>query len=66
MSIHNICFFRQIRKILCGYPLLSVAMYVTAQLTENMPEEAHVLKVDPKKVIAEINYPDGKEPVVWK
>ena len=41
-------------------------MYVTAQLTENMPEEAHVLKVDPKKVIAEINYPDGKEPVVWK
>ena len=26
MSIHNICFCREIRKILCGYPLLSVAM----------------------------------------
>ena len=27
MSTHNICFRREIRKILCGYPLLSVAMY---------------------------------------
>ena len=26
MSTHNICFLREIRKILCGYPLLSVAM----------------------------------------
>ena len=26
MSAHNICFCREIRKILCGYPLLSVAM----------------------------------------
>ena len=26
MSTHNICFRRKIRKILCGYPLLSVAM----------------------------------------
>ena len=25
MSAHNIC-FREIRKILCGYPFLSVAM----------------------------------------
>ena len=25
MSTHNICFCREIRKILCGYPLLSVA-----------------------------------------
>ena len=25
---HNICFCREIRKILCGYPLLSVAMYL--------------------------------------
>ena len=28
MSTHNICFRREIRKIICGYPLLSVAMYV--------------------------------------
>ena len=28
MSTHNICFCREIRKILCGYPLLSVAMLV--------------------------------------
>ena len=26
MSTHNICFRAEIRKILCGYPLLSVAM----------------------------------------
>ena len=26
MSTHNICISREIRKILCGYPLLSVAM----------------------------------------
>ena len=26
MSTHNICFCREIRKILCGYPLLFVAM----------------------------------------
>ena len=26
MRTHNICFCREIRKILCGYPLLSVAM----------------------------------------
>ena len=26
MGTHNICFCREIRKILCGYPLLSVAM----------------------------------------
>ena len=27
MRTHNICFRGEIRKILCGYPLLSVAMY---------------------------------------
>ena len=26
MSTHNICFPGEIRKLLCGYPLLSVAM----------------------------------------
>ena len=26
MSTHNICFRLEIRKILCGYPLLSVVM----------------------------------------
>ena len=29
MSTHNICFRGEIRKILCGYPLLSVAMCKT-------------------------------------
>ena len=28
MSTHNICFHEEIRKILCGYPLLSVAMVI--------------------------------------
>ena len=27
MSTHNIYIRREVRKILCGYPLLSVAMY---------------------------------------
>ena len=26
MSTHNICFCEKIRKILCGYPLLSIAL----------------------------------------
>ena len=26
MSTHNICFCREIRKILCVYPLISIAM----------------------------------------
>ena len=30
MSTHNICFCREIRIILCGYPLLSVAMLLSA------------------------------------
>ena len=29
MSTHNICFREEIRKILCGYSLLSVAMRVS-------------------------------------
>ena len=35
MSTHNICFSGEIRKILCGYPLLSVAM-------ENVPSALSV------------------------
>ena len=27
---HNICFRQEIRKILCGYPLLSVAMWIVS------------------------------------
>ena len=29
MSTHNICIHREIRKKLCGYPLLSVAMVLS-------------------------------------
>ena len=32
IEYHNICFRGEIRKILCGYPLLSVAMYVQFDL----------------------------------
>ena len=32
MSTHNICFCGEIRKILCGYPLLSVAMILEEML----------------------------------
>ena len=31
MSTHNICFCGEIRKILCGYPLLPVAMSLATQ-----------------------------------
>ena len=33
MSTHNTCIFKEIRKILCGYPLLSVAMYIDTFLS---------------------------------
>ena len=32
MSTHNICISRKIRKILCGYSLLSVAMVIAIKL----------------------------------
>ena len=35
MSTHKICFHREIRKILCGYPLLSVAMVFTISIQTN-------------------------------
>ena len=40
MSTHNICFRPEIRKILCGYPLLSVAIVMirTAHLKGNANE----------------------------
>ena len=37
MSIHNICFCGEIRKIICGYPLLSVAMFY-GKLEKIIPE----------------------------
>ena len=39
MSTHNICFCGEIRKLLCGYPLLSVAMH---------PQEHHTQALDVK------------------
>ena len=36
MSTYNICFCSEIRKILCGYPLLSVAMGEDFSLTTLM------------------------------
>ena len=44
MSTHNICFHREIRKILCGYPLLSVAMI---QLTLVASQELMLLQAPP-------------------
>ena len=36
MSTHNVCFHEEIRKILCGYPLLSVAMmFASHQVTKS-------------------------------
>ena len=36
MSTYNICFCREIRKILCGYPLLSVAMLLVELLSSKL------------------------------
>ena len=41
MSTHNICFRGELRKILCGYPLLSVAM--TSDSPSNQSYSAHAL-----------------------
>ena len=38
MSTHNICFRGEIRKILCGYPLLSVAMICIATDKRRYPQ----------------------------
>ena len=38
MSTHNICFHRERRKILCGYPLLSVAMMNVSHVRLNIWE----------------------------
>ena len=32
MSTHNICFCQEISKILCGYPLLSVAILIYLEI----------------------------------
>ena len=47
MSTHNICFCREIRKILCGYPL-SVAMSVIKFLLLEVKTLPHFLKVAEK------------------
>ena len=36
MSTHNICFREEIRKLLCGYPLLSVAMLTALGTNEKI------------------------------
>ena len=38
MNTHNICFRGEIRKILSGYPLLSVAMHFM-QIVSYLPEK---------------------------
>ena len=42
MSTHNICFHGEIRKILCGYPLLSVANHSSS--SNKMHQQVHVVK----------------------
>ena len=45
MSTHNICIRREIRKILCGYPLLPVAM---AYLSKPICTGILFIEVSPK------------------
>ena len=46
MSTHNICFRGEIRKISCGYPLLSVAMEGPDQTAQ--ADLAFAVCIDPK------------------
>ena len=41
MSTHNICIRREIRKILCGYPLLSVAMCSITRVIEQLHKKTY-------------------------
>ena len=38
MSTHNICFHGEIRKILCGYPLLFVVMCADSKDQPALPQ----------------------------
>ena len=40
MSTHNICFRGEIRKILCGYSLLSVAMMWSVKMDQTVDAQA--------------------------
>ena len=42
MSTHNVSFCQEIRKILCGYHLLSVAMEVLLKSTTTHNENVHM------------------------
>ena len=51
MSTHNICFRREIRKILCGYPLLSVAMSKVASGNKEHAKTKKIRDLDTCKVM---------------
>ena len=42
MSTHNICFHGELRKILCGYPLLSVAMHFMQIVSSVHPDQCPI------------------------
>ena len=44
MSIHNICFRGEIRKVLCGYLPLSVAMTEPMESAEYMGRESMAIQ----------------------
>ena len=55
MSTHNVCFCGEIRKILCGYSLLSVAMFYYFFFTVLIPDQ----EFDKSWIFGKRN--DGKE-----
>ncbi|XP_052258098.1 nuclear receptor-binding protein-like isoform X2 [Dreissena polymorpha] len=51
------------------HPLTLLAAHAivnNAQLVESIAEDTHILKVDPKKVIAEIKYHGDEESTLWR
>ena len=67
MSTHNICFRGEIRKILCGYPLLSVAMTInyeckmfTFVLFTTSPDQKHGQKNIFSNLLIRCFLPDTK------
>ena len=53
MSTHNMCIRGEIRKIICGYPLLSVAMYGAGPKYSVNLSPYHTSRVERKTMVTQ-------------
>lgn len=47
-------------------PFQYLNYFISAQLVENIAEDTHILKTEPKKVISSIKYSGDEEPTLWR